>query len=163
MIETTISGAADFDFLVGHWQVAHRRLKERLAGCTEWIEFGGTMTTRKILGGLGNIDDTTLNLPGGAYHAAAIRAFDDGNNHWLIWWLDGRNPGTIEAPMVGRFENGVGTFYADDTFADKLIRVRFMWTMPKVDGPCWEQAFSVDGGVTWETNWAMDFARSKTL
>jgi hypothetical protein len=26
--------------------------------------------------------------------------------------------------------------------------------------PRWEQAFSEDGGETWETNWVMDFARA---
>lgn len=160
MINAAQSGAANFDFLIGHWRVAHRRLKERLAGCTEWVEFSGTMTTRKILGGLGNMDDCTLDLPEGAYCAAALRAFDTEKKHWSIWWLDGRHPGTIDAPMDGRFENGVGAFYADESFAGRPIRVRFMWTMPKVDGPRWEQAFSVDGGVTWETNWVMDFARA---
>ena len=160
MTDTNHSGAADFDFLIGHWQVTHRQLKERLASCIEWVEFGGTMTTWKILGGLGNIDDTTLELPGGRYYAAAIRAFDAEKSHWSIWWLDGRHPGTIDAPMVGRFENSIGTFYADETFAGRPIRVRFRWTLPVVDRPRWEQAFSVDGGVTWETNWRMDFARA---
>jgi hypothetical protein len=154
------SGAGDFDFLIGTWRVTHRRLTERLANCTEWAEFVGTMETRKILCGLGNIDDTTLDLPGGTYYAAALRAFDDEKKLWSIWWLDGRHPGTIEAPMVGRFENGAGTFYADEMFAGRPIRVRFMWTMPVADGPRWEQAFSVDGGATWETNWVMDFARA---
>jgi hypothetical protein len=27
------------------------------------------------------------------------------------------------------------------------------------DAARWEQAFSDDGGATWETNWTMDFAR----
>jgi GntR family transcriptional regulator len=44
------SAPTDFDFVVGDWLVTHRRLKERLAGCTEWIEFDGEMSTRKILG-----------------------------------------------------------------------------------------------------------------
>jgi len=157
---TIPKGAADFDFFIGSWKVAHRRLKERLTGCTEWQEFGGICVTRKILGGLGNMDDNFLDLPGGAYRAVTLRSFNASTGQWSIWWLDGRHPGSIDTPVVGRFENGVGTFHADETFAGKPIRVRFLWTMSKPDGPRWEQAFSPDAGATWETNWFMDFTRT---
>ena len=56
----------DFDFIIGDWRVRHRRLKTRLAGCDEWIEFEGTSTTRRILGGFGNLEDNALDLPEGA-------------------------------------------------------------------------------------------------
>jgi hypothetical protein len=72
---------------------------------------------------------------------------------------NGRHPGTLDTPMVGRFENAVGTFYANDTLAGRPIRVRFLWTLPKPDMPRWEQAFSADAGATWETNWVMEFTR----
>ena len=153
-------GAADFDFFIGSWKVAHHRLKERLAGCTEWADFGGTCVTQKILGGLGNIDDNLLDLPGGAYRAVTLRAFDAATGNWSIWWLDGRNPGSLDTPMVGRFGGGVGRFYADDSLAGRPIRVRFLWTMSKPGSPRWEQAFSPDGGNSWETNWVMDFTRA---
>jgi hypothetical protein len=37
-----VNPANGFDFLIGDWRVAHRRLKERLVGSTTWEEFGGT-------------------------------------------------------------------------------------------------------------------------
>ena len=154
------SSAADFDFFVGSWRVAHRRLKNRLAANHEWVEFAGTAVMQKTMGGLANMDDNLLALPGEAYRAVTLRSFDPTAKQWSIWWLDGRHPGTIGAPMVGRFERGVGTFYADDTFDGRPIRVRFLWTLPEADRPHWEQAFSADGGLTWETNWTMDFTRS---
>src|SRR4030095_13861502 len=49
-----LSGVHDFDFLFGDWQVHHRRLKARLAGSIEWIEFDGTQSTRPGPGGGGN-------------------------------------------------------------------------------------------------------------
>ena len=159
-MQSSPSGADDFDFFIGSWRVAHRRLKQRMVNCTEWIEFGGTTVTQKILGGLGNIDDNTLELPEGAYRAVTLRAFDRGKKQWSIWWLDGRNPGHLDTPVVGRFANGVGTFVADDSLDGKPIRVRFVWSQPDPDAPRWEQAFSTDAGATWETNWIMNFARS---
>jgi len=157
---TPSNGASDFDFFIGRWQVAHRRLKERLAACSEWEEFGGTCVTHKILGGLGNMDDNTLDLPGGAYRAVTLRSFDPQAAQWSIWWLDGRQPGRLDPPMVGGFDReGVGLFLADDHFNGQPIRVRFLWSLRGPDRPHWEQAFSVDDGLSWETNWAMDFTR----
>jgi Protein of unknown function (DUF1579) len=152
-------GRRDFDFLKGSWQVHHRRLKERLASNQEWIEVEGTMTAQKILGGLGNIDDNVIEVPGGAYRAAAVRAYDPEKKQWSIWWIDSRHVGPLDPPMVGRFENGTGTFYADDTLNGKPIRVRFLWTKVTSDTPHWEQAFSDDEGKSWETNWTMDFTK----
>ena len=51
----------------------------------------------------------------------------------------------------------VGVFEGEDTFEGRPIRVRFTWTGVTTETPHWEQAFSEDGGETWETNWVMDF------
>lgn len=152
-------GAGDFDFFIGRWRVHHRRLNERLAGCRDWTEFAGSCETRKILGGLGNLDDNVLELPGDPYRAVTLRSYDPKSGQWSIWWLDGRHPASLDTPMVGRFENGVGTFYANDSIRGRPIRVRFLWTLPSADHPRWEQAFSADGGASWETNWIMSFTR----
>lgn len=157
MMETGQSSAADFDFFIGCWHVAHRRLRARLVGCDEWIEFTGTSSVQKILGGLGNIDDNALDLPGSAYRALTLRSYDSVSRCWSIWWLDGRYPGNLDTPVVGKFDNRVGTFYADDMLDGRPIRVRFLWTMRGSGQPRWEQAFSADAGATWETNWIMDF------
>jgi len=150
---------ADFDFAVGDWQVRHRRLRDRLVGCTEWVEFDGEMSTRKVLGGYGNVEDNLLHLPEGAYRALALRSFDPRTRQWSIWWLDARVPGQIDVPVVGTFDGRVGTFYADDTLNGAPIRIRFIWSAADPTNPRWEQAFSADAGATWETNWTMEFRR----
>ena len=150
----------DFDFLAGRWRVRHRRLRERLAGNHEWQEFDGTCVNQPILGGIGNFDDNLIELPAGTYHGASLRAFDAPSRRWAIWWVDSRFPHTLDPPVVGSFERGTGTFYADDTFAGRPIRVRFRWTDTLTPSPRWEQAFSVDGGARWEINWTMVFARA---
>jgi hypothetical protein len=152
------SAANGFDFLIGDWRVAHRRLKERLVGSTTWEESGGTCTAHKILGGLGNIDDNLIELPAGAYRAATLRAFDPASRRWAIWWLDARKPGALDTPMIGGFADGVGTFHCEDVWQGRPMRVRFLWTRLGSGSPRWEQAFSLDAGASWETNWVMDFS-----
>jgi hypothetical protein len=158
-----VAGASDFDFFIGDWSVLHRQRRRRLAGNDEWIEFGGTVRAARILNGSGNIDDNLLEHPGGAYRAATLRSFDPASGKWSIWWLDGRRPGRLDVPMVGSFSDGVGRFYADDMFEGRPIRVRFLWTQVQHDRCRWEQAFSGDGGVSWETNWIMEFSAQARL
>ena len=153
------TGVDDFDFVIGNWTVQHRRLKERLVGCTEWFAFEGTSRTQKILGGLGNVEDNFLALPDGAYRAAAIRSFNPVTGQWSIWWLDQRNPDKLDTPVVGCFSNGKGLFYADDILNGRPIRIRFTWLPKDRISARWEQAFSADAGSTWETNWIMEFSR----
>ena len=159
MTDSTIAPPDDFDFIIGSWRVHHRRLLDRLAGCTKWAEFAGTTTTRKTLGGFGNLEDNFLDLPEGAYRAVALRSFDAAAGTWAIWWLDARYPHQLDTPVIGSFRDGVGTFYADDTLNGRPIKIRFIWTTDP-ERPRWEQAFSPDNGASWETNWVMEFTRA---
>ena len=155
-----LSGLRDFDFLVGEWRVHSRRLKERLAGNHEWVEFDGTITSRRLMEGWANVDDTVFNMPEGVYRGVAPRAYDAKTGQWAIWWIDGRNPlGNLDPPVKGRFVDGVGTFHADDTLRGRPIKVRFTWSHITPDSARWEQAFSADGGKTWETNWTQRLER----
>lgn len=153
-----VPGAAGFDFFIGDWRVAHRRLKRRLAGDTNWETFGGTCSTRKILGGYGNLDDNVIDLPGGRYQAATLRLFDPATGQWSIRWIDARSP-SIDPPMVGAFAKGKGLFFNDEMFEGRPIKVRFIWSGMTANSCHWEQAFSADGGESWETNWEMQFER----
>jgi hypothetical protein len=158
--KSTIPGLHDFDFLVGHWQVHHRKLKQRLANNHEWIEFEGTLFTQPLMGSYSNVDDTVLNVPGAPYRGVALRSFDPETQQWSIWWLDSRTPlGPLDPPMRGSFHNGVGTFYGDDTLNGKPVRARFLWSDITPTSGHWEQAYSPDGGKTWETNWVQDIIR----
>lgn len=149
-----------FDFQIGDWNVKHRRLKERLANCADWEDFDGTCTMATVLGGNGNVEDNVLHIPSGTYRAVAMRSFDPAKRMWAIWWLDSRAPHSLDVPVIGSFANGVGTFYADDVINGMPVRVRFLWLRTHTSSPRWEQAMSTDDGITWETNWTMDFVRS---
>lgn len=155
-----VPGSADFDFQFGTWSIRNRRLDRRLSDCRDWTEFQSACTTRSILGGHGNIEENDVGLPSGSYRAVALRAFDPATGLWAIWWLDGRAPHALDVPVKGRFEGSIGTFLADDTLDGQPIRVRFTWNKTDADAPTWEQAFSADGGATWETNWVMRFTRT---
>jgi hypothetical protein len=160
--ETAPTGDVDdFDFLVGRWNVRHRRLVGRLVGSTTWEDFDGDCVMRKLLGGQANVDDNVLRAPAGTYRAMTIRVFDPSARQWSIYWIDSRYPPErIEDPVVGGFAGDRGLFFADGDWEGRLVRTRFLWQVDGPDSCRWEQAASIDGGLIWETNWYMDFERA---
>jgi hypothetical protein len=150
--------SSDFDFFMGSWKCRHRYLVKRLADCHDCIEFDGSCEVRRIAG-FGNIDENEIELPGDAYRGVSLRTWDPTSGRWSIYWLDSRRPGGLFPPVHGGFDKGIGTFYGDDTFAGHPIRVRYLWSRITGNAARWEQAFSLDEGNNWETNWYMDFTR----
>jgi len=154
-----LSGAHDFDFEFGDWNVHHR--VKRATG--EWYEFDGTANARPILGGLGNVEDCLFHRPGGDSSGAALRTYDPATAQWAIWWVDGRAPhGTLDPPVKGRFENGVGTFYSDSEMNGRTVRTRFTWSQVTPTSARWEQSLSYDAGKTCDTNLVMEFRRARS-
>ena len=145
----------DFDFLVGTWTVANRRLKQRLAGCTEWEEFTSTSRCWNLFGGAANIDE--FSFPDGT-NGLTLRLLDPATKEWSLNWSSSET-GTLLPPVVGHFDATLGRFYGDDAHDGTPVRVRYIWSEITPTSARWEQAFSSDGGQTWETNWVMDFAR----
>jgi hypothetical protein len=152
-----MQGERDFDFLMGSWRVHNRKLKARLQGSSEWLEFPATNVARALLGGLGNEDEFRT---GDGFIGMSLRFYDPAAARWAIYWVDNRRV-TLEPPVYGQFTDGVGLFEGSDTFEGRPIRVRFLWSGTRTPTPRWEQAFSEDGGRTWETNWVMEFTRAE--
>jgi len=148
------SSANDFDFFVGHWNIYNRKLKTRLNGCTEWIEFEAYQEMHTILNGIGNMDNFKATLDGKAFEGMTLRLFNPATKLWSIYWTDS-NRGVLETPVVGSFENSIGQFYSKDIFNGRKIMVVYQWDKTDPHNPVWSQAFSEDNGKTWEWNWYM--------
>ncbi len=145
-------GATDFDFLPGRWEVRNRRLVG-----DRWEEFDAISEAEAMLGGLGNVDH--FHAPG--YEGFSLRLYDPERDVWRIWWSSTARPGRLDPPVEGRFEDGRGRFEADDVLDGVPLRMRFDWTEMTGDSARWDQAFSFDGGKTWEPNWTMWLRRSR--
>lgn len=147
-----------FEFLLGRWSVHHRKLRDRLCACREWYDFPGTLEVRTILGGTGNFDHNELFDPAGSYEASSLRLFDPEADKWSIYWLDARAP-SLERPVVGRFDGIKGTFFNEEELRGRPVRVRTTYKPLSPSTAEWTQAFSPDGGESWEVNWVMEFTR----
>lgn len=152
-------GRHDFDFLIGSWNSRQRRLRERLKGSTTWEEFQAKLEVHEILGGMGNVDELVMERETGVMRGVTLRLFDIRSRQWSIYWADGVH-GELQRPEVGSFKDGVGEFHCQEPFEGQMIFSRFIWCNVADGIAHWEQAFSDDGGKTWETNWTADFTRA---
>lgn len=152
-----LTGIHGFDFLAGEWRVHHRRIS---AVSKQWVEFDGTLSLRLLMAGTANMEEHWLDSPDGAYRAIGLRSYDAKQDQWSIWWLDGRYPaGPLDPPARGRFENGIGSFYASYEQDGRKIIGRLQWSAMTRTSAHWEQASSEDGGKTWQPNWIMELQR----
>lgn len=155
---TTRDGRHDFDFEFGTWRTHYRLLKKRLENSHEWYDCYGTSVIRPFWNGSGNLEDGDLTCPKRYIGGLTLRLYDRRTRQWTLWWGT-RKLAVAPPPQLGHFDaDGAGRFYAYDSWEGKPEITRFQWT--KSNGnPHFEQAFSTDGGKTWETNWTTDYER----
>jgi hypothetical protein len=67
----------------------------------------------------------------------------------------------MTTPMVGEFRGGRGEFVDREPLDGRAIFARNGFTDITPNSCHFEQAFSDDGGKTWEVNWVMTFKRDK--
>ena len=153
------TASQDFDFLAGTWDVANRRRLDFLGegdSAADWERFPGVGRASRHFDGRASFDEIefpTLGLAG-----LTLRLYDPQREAWSLYWASQRT-GLLFPPVVGRFADGVGEFYGDDTYHDAKVRVRFVWSEITADSAHWQQAFSADGGEHWVTNWHMWMTR----
>jgi hypothetical protein len=152
-----VGSPGDFDFLTGNWHVTHHKLRSRLTGSNEWVEETGTCRGFTLADGVVSVDEFVF--PASGVKACSLRNMDRETQRWTIHWTTSRT-GRLFAPVHGGFDDGRGEFYGYDVEAGTPVFVRYIWSDCKTEHPRWEQAFSVDGGANWETNWIMEFTRS---
>jgi hypothetical protein len=152
-------GQHDFDFEIGSWKIHLKRLLHPLSGSTTWVEFDGTSVTRKVWDGRAQIEQFETDSPeGGHIEGLTLRTYNPQSHQWRLYWANSKI-GILDPPQIGEFKNGRGEFYAQDTINGKTVLIRFIWSNTTTNMPHFEQAFSDDGGKTWEVNWITDQTR----
>ena len=153
-------GAHDFDFDFGSWKTHSRRLMHPLTGANDWVEMQGSTVVSKVWGGRANLAEFKADGPAGHLELMALRLYDPVNHEWSINFAT-PNVGTLGIPGVGKMRNGRIEFYDQEPINGKAVLVRFsIWGIDAKTARS-EQAFSADGGKTWEVNWINDYTRAQ--
>src|SRR5215813_3288306 len=156
-IPTRTGDIHDFDFIAGAWTLENHRLKARGVGSHDWDEFPARDCGTILLGGIMNVDE--LQFPTKGWGGVTVRTFDLKKKQWSIYWVNNKD-GLLQPLVVGGFTGDRGEFYGMDTDEGRPIIARYVWTKRGPDRADWEQAFSYDGGKTWEVNWTNTLTRA---
>lgn len=153
-------GQHDFDFEIGTWKTHLRRLQHPLTGSTTWVEYNGTTTVRKVWNGKANMVELEVTGPAGHLEALSLRLYNPDSHQWSLNFSNVAS-GTMATPAIGEFKNGRGEFYDQETLNGRAILVRFVISEITTNSCHFDQAFSADGGKTWEVNWIATDTRVK--
>lgn len=145
-------GQHDFDWEIGTWKTQVRRLVNPFSSTPEWAEYTGTSVVRKVLDGRANLVELRVEGPAGRIHGTSLRLYNPQTRQWSLNYASIRS-GMLSRPVFGGFREGRGEFYGQEDLDGRAVLVRFVISDASADSARFEQAFSVDGGRTWETNW----------
>jgi hypothetical protein len=146
-------GRHDFDFEIGTWKTHLRRLLHPLSGSEEWAEYDGITTVRKVWDGRANLVELVADGPAGHFEGLNLRLYNPQSRQWSLNFANSRG-GTLATPTIGSFDDGGrGEFHDQETYDGRAVFVRFTIVPVDADTIRFEQAFSADGGRTWEVNW----------
>ena len=145
-------GQHDFDFHIGTWKTQLKRLTNPLTGSTKWVEYEGTTVVRKVWNGRANLVELVADGSAGHFEGLSLRLYNPESRQWSLNFANSAS-GTMNIPTIGEFKNGRGEFYNQETLKGRAILVRFVISDITPNSCRFEQAFSDDGGKTWEVNW----------
>ena len=154
-------GQHDFDFHLGAWKTHIRSLQRPLSGSTTWVEYDGDLVVRKVWDGRAQLEELTA-------ESAAGRRIEDlllflYNPQTRQWTLNpaASGDGAMGPRLVGEFRNGRGEFYSiEPAQQGRSVLVRQVWSDITPTSHQFEQAFSTDGGRTWEPNFVARLTRA---
>jgi len=137
---------------MGTWETRLSRLQRPLTGSTAWVDYRGTTVVRPVSKGQANLVELDVTGPAGRIEGVSLRLYNPQTNQWSLNFANLKS-GTLALPTIGGFANGRGEFYNVDSLNGRPILVRFLISNITSTSCHFEQAFSADGGKTWEVNW----------
>ena len=153
-------GQHDFNWELGNWKTHVKRRVHPLTGSTTWVDYDGTSIVRKVWDGRANLLELEVSGANGHIEGLSLRLYNPDSHQWSLNFSNSAS-GTLSTPTVGGFTDGRGEFFDQETLNGRAIYVRFIISDVHPDSAHFEQAFSDDGGKTWEVNWIADDTRIK--
>ncbi len=141
-------GSHDFDFNIGVWHTHIRRIADPFSAPDKAIEIDGTVRVRKIWNGKASLEEIEAEGPKGHWEGATLFLYNPEAGQWSQTYVDSE-VGVLDPPLIGSFKDGRGELINQDTFANKTILVKGVWSDITPNSHHYQELYSNDGGQTW--------------
>jgi hypothetical protein len=153
-------GQHDFDFNVGTWKTHIKRIQDPFTAPGQFIELNGTVTVRKVWDGRAQLEEIEADGPNGHWEGMTLFLYNPQARQWSQSFAASKS-GVLNPPLVGAFKDGRGELFAADTFKDRSILVRGVWSEIKPDSHHFQEDYSNDGGKSWTPAFIAELTRIK--
>jgi hypothetical protein len=120
----------------------------------------GTFTVRKVWGGRTQLEEIEADGPKGHWETLTLFLCNPPSHQWSQTFINSKmavpNP-----PLVGAFKGGRGDLLNQDTFKNRSILVRGVWSDITPNSHSYEESYSDDGGTTWKAAFIANLTREK--
>ena len=151
-LQAAPAGSHDFDFVLGGWKTRILHRQQAPGKGLDWTVWTGSVMAAKVWGGRANIQEIEVNTPSGTIEELRLCLYRPLVHQWYLYMADSSG-GVLGKPMIGRFKEGVGSFYDQEDANGRTLFVRHRYSEIARRSYHWQQAFSDDGGTSWQPNW----------
>ena len=120
-------GQHDFDFNFGTWKTHIRRVLDPFSASSKSIELDGTVTVRRVWDGRAQLEEIETDGPNGHWEGLTLFLYNPTAHQWSQSFVNSQH-GVLAQPLIGSFKNGRGELLSSDTFNDRSILVRGVWS-----------------------------------
>jgi hypothetical protein len=153
-------GQHDFDFNIGTWKTHIKRVLDPWSSSPKSIELNGTVTVRKVWDGRAQLEEIETEGPNGHWEGLTLFLYNPLAHQWSQSFVNSKI-GILAAPLIGSFKDGRGELFSTDTFNDRSILVRGVWSDIKPGSHHFEESYSNDGGKTWAPAFIANLTQDK--
>jgi hypothetical protein len=157
-LQAAPAASHDFDFVLGNWKARISHRQHSPGAADRWEVWNGSVMAARVWGGRANLQQIEVHAPSGTIEELRLSLYRPLVHQWYLYWADSSD-GVLDKPMIGRFKDGVGSFYDQEDYNGRAIFVRQQYSAIGAHSYRWQQAFSDDGGGRWQPNWNVVLTR----
>ena len=115
---------------------------------------------RKVWGGRTQLEEIEADGPKGHWETLTLFLYNPPSHQWSQTFINSKMA-VLNPPLVGAFKGGRGDLLNQDTFKNRSILVRGVWSDITPNSHSYEESYSDDGGTTWKAAFIANLTREK--
>ncbi|MFY9719141.1 MAG: hypothetical protein WAK16_05790 [Candidatus Cybelea sp.] len=145
------------DYQFGAWRVHVSRLVDPASPHERWVQYDGTHVVTPLVDGKANIGVLEIAGPAGSIEGLQLRTFDPSTGRWKLWFASGTD-GEVQAPSIGRVDNGEGVFFERTRVGGRPAHMRTVSTRLTETTYRDVISYTLDGN-TWHPSWIASYTK----